>query len=67
MLQETKLVESLMAEGSDESLTRAENLKEFLGAAQEFDLNRAAAAVAAASAQPAERAEPPPPEWTRRR
>jgi DNA helicase-2/ATP-dependent DNA helicase PcrA len=62
MLQETKLVESLMAEGSDESITRAENLREFLGAAQEFDLNRAAAAVAAASAQPAEEAEPPPPE-----
>ena len=50
MLQETRLVESLTTEGSDESLTRAENLKEFLGAAQEFDLNRAAAAVAAATA-----------------
>ena len=62
MLQETKLVESLMAEGSDESVTRAENLREFLGAAQEFDLNRAAADVAAAAAQPAEGAEPPPPE-----
>jgi DNA helicase-2/ATP-dependent DNA helicase PcrA len=62
MLQETKLVESLMAEGSDESITRAENLREFLGASQEFDLNRAAAAVAAASAQSAEEAEPPPPE-----
>ncbi len=44
------LVEALIAEGTDESLTRAENLREFLGAAQEFDLNRAAAAVAAASA-----------------
>jgi len=62
MLRETKLVESLMAEGSDESITRAENLREFLGAAQEFDLNRAAAAVAAAAAQPPEDAEPPPPE-----
>ncbi|WP_426747798.1 UvrD-helicase domain-containing protein [Myxococcus faecalis] len=49
MLRETKLVETLVAEGSDESTTRAENLREFLGAAQEFDLNRAAAAVAAAS------------------
>nr|WP_211194745.1 UvrD-helicase domain-containing protein [Pyxidicoccus fallax] len=48
MLLETKLVDSLQAEGSDESQTRAENLREFLGAAQEFDLNRAAAAVAAA-------------------
>ncbi|WP_434388035.1 ATP-dependent helicase [Melittangium boletus] len=50
MLKETHLVESLMTEGSDESVTRAENLREFLGAAQEFDLNRAAAAVAAADA-----------------
>jgi len=49
MLKESLLVESLVTEGSDESLTRAENLREFLGAAQEFDLNRAAAAVAAAS------------------
>ncbi len=62
MLNETKLVEALTAEGSDESLTRAENLKEFLGAAQEFDLNRAAAAVAAATAQEAQPAEPVPPE-----
>jgi DNA helicase-2/ATP-dependent DNA helicase PcrA len=62
MLNESKLVESYTAEGSDESLTRAENLKEFLGAAQEFDLNRAAAAVATAMAQEAEPAEPVPPE-----
>jgi DNA helicase-2/ATP-dependent DNA helicase PcrA len=62
MLQETKLVESLTAEGSDESITRAENLREFLGAAQEFDLNRAAASVALASVAPVEGAEPPPPE-----
>ncbi|WP_323378974.1 ATP-dependent helicase [Pyxidicoccus xibeiensis] len=54
MLRETKLVETLQAESSDESQTRAENLKEFLGAAQEFDLNRAAAAVAAAQNAPAE-------------
>jgi len=46
MLKETHLVDSLITEGSDESITRAENLREFLGAAQEFDLNRAAAAVA---------------------
>ncbi|MET0405811.1 MAG: UvrD-helicase domain-containing protein [Cystobacter sp.] len=49
MLKETHLVESLQAEGSDESMTRAENLREFLGAAQEFDLNRAALAVASAN------------------
>jgi DNA helicase II / ATP-dependent DNA helicase PcrA len=50
MLNESKLVEAFTAEGTDEALTRAENLKEFLGAAQEFDLNRAAAAVAAETA-----------------
>jgi len=42
MLAETKLVEALLAEGSVESETRAENLREFLGAAQEFDLERGA-------------------------
>ncbi|HYO58269.1 ATP-dependent helicase [Archangium sp.] len=62
MLKESHLVDSLVTEGSDESLTRAENLREFLGAAQEFDLNRAAAAVAAASAGDEEDAAPPPPE-----
>lgn len=41
MLSETKLVETWMAEGSDEAMGRAENLREFLGAAQEFDLSRA--------------------------
>jgi len=54
MLRETKLVDTLVAEGSDEATTRAENLREFLGAAQEFDLNRAAASVAAAANPPAE-------------
>ncbi|PTL79400.1 ATP-dependent helicase [Vitiosangium sp. GDMCC 1.1324] len=62
MLKESHLVESLVTEGSDESLSRAENLREFLGAAQEFDLNRAAAAVAAASGGDGERAERPPEE-----
>jgi DNA helicase-2/ATP-dependent DNA helicase PcrA len=64
MLKESHLVESLVTEGSEESLTRAENLREFLGAAQEFDLNRAAAAVAAASGgdEEGEEAAPPAPE-----
>ncbi|MFY0565025.1 ATP-dependent helicase [Archangium lansingense] len=63
MLRETLLVDSLVTEGSDESLTRAENLREFLGAAQEFDLNRAAAAVAASSVGDEEGAMPArPPE-----
>ncbi|MFY0524997.1 ATP-dependent helicase [Archangium gephyra] len=61
MLKESLLVESLVTEGSDESLTRAENLREFLGAAQEFDLNRAAAAVAAAVAGDDEEGEETPP------
>ena len=43
MLVETKLVESLEGEGTDESLARVENLHEFVGAAKEFDLNRSAA------------------------
>jgi DNA helicase-2/ATP-dependent DNA helicase PcrA len=42
MLGATKLVDALLAEGSMESETRAENLREFLGAAQEFDLELAA-------------------------
>ncbi len=42
MLTETKLVEALLGEASVEAETRAENLREFLGAAQEFDLERAA-------------------------
>jgi DNA helicase II / ATP-dependent DNA helicase PcrA len=64
MLKESHLVESLVTEGSDESLTRAENLREFLGAAQEFDLNRAAAAVAASTVGDEEGEEVPerPPE-----
>ncbi len=43
MLKQTGLVEAFYAEGSPESQTRAENLREFLGAAQEFDLQRASA------------------------
>ena len=65
MLKDSHLVEALVTEGSEESLTRAENLREFLGAAQEFDLNRAAAAVAAASVgdeEGEEAAAPPAPE-----
>ncbi|RKH08769.1 AAA family ATPase [Corallococcus sp. CA047B] len=50
MLKETKLVETLVADGSEESTTRAENLRELLGAAQEFDLKRASDSVAMAMA-----------------
>ena len=38
MYQETALLDSLQAEGTDEAMGRAENLREFYGAAQEFDL-----------------------------
>ncbi len=41
MLTETGLVMSHMAEGSEESMTRAENLRELLTATQEFDRQRA--------------------------
>ena len=40
MLEETGLVATLEQEGTDEAAARAENLREFLGAAQEFDLLR---------------------------
>jgi DNA helicase-2/ATP-dependent DNA helicase PcrA len=43
MLQQTGLIEAFNADGSDEAMGRAENLREFLGAAQEFDLGRAQA------------------------
>jgi DNA helicase-2/ATP-dependent DNA helicase PcrA len=51
MLRETGLEEAHKASGTDEGQTRAENLREFLGAAQQFDLDRAAAAVAVADAR----------------
>lgn len=51
MLRETELVSRLEDENTDESRARAENLREFLGAAQEFDLQRAAT-MAAADAPP---------------
>ena len=41
MLQATGLVESHYAEGTEEGTSRAENLRELVGAAQEFDLQRA--------------------------
>jgi DNA helicase-2/ATP-dependent DNA helicase PcrA len=56
MLAETSLVARLQEEGTDDSLARAENLREFLGAAQEFDLQRAATMVAA---EPADQPAPP--------
>ncbi|MCI0673049.1 MAG: UvrD-helicase domain-containing protein [Myxococcaceae bacterium] len=51
MLKQSGLVDAYVTMGTDEALTRAENLREFLGAAQQFDLDRAAAAVAGAEAR----------------
>ncbi len=56
MLNQTAIVARLQDDGTDESLARAENLREFLGAAQEFDLQRAATPAAAEGAE-----EPAPP------
>ncbi len=52
MLDETTLLQSHEAAGTDEAYARAENLRELYGAAQEFDLQLAAgeAAVAAGPA-----------------
>ncbi|MFT3842217.1 MAG: UvrD-helicase domain-containing protein [Myxococcaceae bacterium] len=41
MLRETGLITSYLGEGSDEALTRAENLRELVTATQEFDAQRA--------------------------
>ena len=41
MLQATGMVAAYSAEGTDEALARAENLRELIGAAQEFDLQLA--------------------------
>ncbi|HLT31784.1 MAG TPA: 3'-5' exonuclease, partial [Myxococcaceae bacterium] len=46
MLRHTGLIEAWLADGSDEGETRAENLRELLGAAQDFDLDRVSQAVA---------------------
>ena len=62
MLEQTGLTQALRAEGSNEATTRAENLEELVGAAQEFDLQRqqAAAQVAPAPApEAADTAAPP--------
>jgi len=54
MLGETGLVTRLEEEATDESLARAENLRELVSAAQEFDLQRAV------SAQTGDQGEPVP-------
>src|SRR5258708_36489216 len=51
MLEETALVAALEQEGTDQAAARAENLREFLGAAQEFDLLRESESAGARSLQ----------------
>jgi len=53
MFARTGLIAALQAENTEESNTRAENLREFLGAAQEFDLSRSATlSLGSAAAEP---------------
>ncbi len=52
MLGQTELVVRLQDEATDESLARAENLREFFGAAQEFDLQRAATPATGEATEP---------------
>jgi len=61
MLSETGLVMAHMAEGSEESMTRAENLRELLTATQEFDRQRAER-LGVQTAQGEVKLDPPPPE-----
>jgi DNA helicase II / ATP-dependent DNA helicase PcrA len=50
MLAETGMLAAFTAEGTDEATARAENLRELVGAAQEFDLSRASAPPASPEA-----------------
>ncbi len=63
MLEHTGLIDTYVAEGSEESGERAENLREFLGAAMEFDRIRSeeAAQQPPAPPPPAEGEEAPEP------
>ena len=51
MLRETALVASQMAEGSEEAITRADNLRELVTATKEFDTQRAARLASTPAAQ----------------
>ncbi len=61
MLKETTLLQALEAVATDEANARAENLREFLGAAQEFDLQIASTAAAQPPPAPGEPQEVPLP------
>jgi DNA helicase-2/ATP-dependent DNA helicase PcrA len=63
MLKQTGLITAYLSEGSDEAMTRAENLRELVTATQEFDAKRAEQlAQAPAAAVVAETGEVKPPE-----
>ncbi len=59
MLRETGLVAAQMAEGSEEAITRADNLRELVTATKEFDVQRNARLAAAALAPKPTEGEPP--------
>ena len=61
MLTETGLVMAHMAEATDESMTRAENLRELLTATQEFDRQRAER-LGSVTAEGEVKVDPPPQE-----
>jgi DNA helicase-2/ATP-dependent DNA helicase PcrA len=62
MLEKTGLLAGYLADGSDDALTRAENLRELLTATQEFDRERAESmGTTTAQGEVKELAPPPPP------
>ncbi|MBE2252611.1 MAG: UvrD-helicase domain-containing protein [Myxococcus sp.] len=61
MLEKTGMLAQYLAEGSDDSLTRAENLRELLTATQEFDQQRAEATGATTAQGEVKALAPPPP------
>jgi len=61
MLEKTGMLAGYLAEGSDESMTRAENLRELLTATQEFDQQRAEALGTTTAQGEVKALAPPPP------
>ncbi len=61
MLERTGMLAGYLAEGSDESMTRAENLRELLTATQEFDQQRAEAMGTTTAQGEVKALAPPPP------
>ncbi|MDP1915855.1 MAG: UvrD-helicase domain-containing protein [Myxococcales bacterium] len=61
MLEKTGMLAGYLAEGSDEAMTRAENLRELLTATQEFDQTRAEALGTTTAQGEVKALVPPPP------